>query len=101
MSIDPGRWKSLWLLLSLDRIAPLWTDLWLPGGRQISLQAQLQEILAPYLDDDRFFHEAEAISLDVLRGIELSNGSTLISFLRDWCMHVFIEEGPDRAQEAL
>lgn len=101
MSVDPERWKYLWLLLSLDRIAPLWNDLWLPASHQASLQTQLRDILAPYLHEERFFHEAEAINIEVLRATNLRCGSAEVGFLRDWCMHILIAAGEDRAQEAL
>lgn len=101
MSVDPERWKYLWIRLSLDRIAPLWSDLWLPAGHQEGLQTHLRNILAPYLKEERLFHESEAVSIQVLRATHLSSGSALVSRLRDWCTHVFIEGGEDRAQEAL
>lgn len=99
MSNAASRWKHALFLMSLDRAAHLWQDLWLQVEQPAQVRTALQRLLVPYLSDERFYHEAERIAVDALRGIQAHFGTDTVVILRDWCAHVLVNGGADRAQE--
>lgn len=99
MSIEASRWKYTWFLLSLDRVTQLWPELWIRTRDPVALHAKLQQILRPYLSGERFYHEAQRMSVDVLQAVEASFGIETVTALRNWCTYVLVDGGSDRAQE--
>ncbi len=100
MPIELRRWKRMWFLLSLDRVGLFWLPLWLPARNPGGIRKMLQDTLAPYLTGERFYHEAYSMTMQVMDRLVALEGPAALARLRDWCVHVLVDAGPDRAQES-